>query len=270
MLWLLLACSPDPTPPPAAPPPPDPVTARVDDAHARLAATPGGQLLRAAIDAHGGLARWLAVDTLDFGFRYEAPGDPPRVIHTRSQVDVRRSRVRQEEHGGPLVFGFDGQRHWSAVEAPDFPVSTAFWALTPHYFVGMPFVLADPGTRHERLSGQTLDGAPVDAVKVTFDPGTGEAPDDHYVLLLDPETHHMRALRYIVSWPGRYEPGEHSPEKLLHYRDPVTVGGLRFATHYDGVTFDPATQTAGAPASTVTVHDIALTGPLPDAAFAGP
>ena len=221
MLWLLLACSPVDSPAPPATAPPDPVAPRVADATARLQATEGGRLLQAGIDAHGGLQRWLEVDTLSFTFRYVSPGDPPRRMHTRNQVDVRTSRVRQEEVGSDLVFGFDGQAHFASQPAPDFPTSTEFWALTPYYFVGMPFVLADPGTRHERLDGLVLDGAPVDAVKVTFAPGTGEAPDDYYVLYLDPDTHHMVGLRYVVSWPGRFDPGTHSPEKPLRHRAPV-------------------------------------------------
>lgn len=271
MIWLLLACSPaEPPPPQEVAPPPDPVVQRVDETHRRLAASEGGQLLRTALDAHGGLQRWLEVDTLAFTFRYEAPGDPPRLLHTRSQVDVRTSRVRQEQVGTDLSFGFDGSAYFVSEESPDFPTSTEFWALTPYYFVGMPFVLADPGTRHEKLDGLSLDGAPVDAVKVSYDPGTGEAPDDYYVLYLDPETHHMLALRYIVSWPGRFEPGTHSPEKLLRYRAPVTVGGLRFSTHYDGVKFDPETLTPGALASTVDVTDIQVGPALPDSAFSQP
>ncbi len=57
---------------------------------------------------------------------------------------------------------------------------------TPFYFFGMPFVFADPGAVHESLGRKSFQGQEYDAVRVTFQKGTGDTPDDFYLLYLDP------------------------------------------------------------------------------------
>jgi hypothetical protein len=131
----------------------------------------------------------------------------------------------------------------------------------------MPWVLADPGTRHERVADAPLDGEVMHRVKVTYDAGTGDAPDDYYVAWIDPEDHTLRALTYIVSSSEVFPDGGRSPEKRLTYLEPTTVDGLRFATRYEGFVLDDQGQPAQ-PASTVAVTDLALRVPVSDGDFA--
>lgn len=249
----------------AASAPREPSLVRAEATRAQLATTEGGRLLGQVIAAHGGLDRWYAVDTLRFTFDYRPPGKPEARRHTVNTVHVPTSRVRQEQVGGEAVLGWDGEQAWIAPDASAFPSPARFWALTPYYFVGMPFVLADPGTVHERLADGELDGSPVERVKVRFEAGTGDAPDDYYIVHADPQTHEMRALTYIVSSPVLFADGGKSPEKLLSWLDPVSVGGLRFASRYQGTEVSTGTPTA-----TVHITEIAIDIPVDDAVFAPP
>jgi len=256
---LLLACATD-NPSPAPP------ATRAEAAYARLEGTEGGRLLRQSIDAHGGLDAWYDAGGLRFTFAYVPAGKPEAIRHTVNLVDIETSRVRQEQVGGESVLGWDGEQAWIAPSEDAFPSSPRFWALTPYYFVGMPWVLADPGTRHERLEDAPLAGETMTRVKVSYDPGTGDAPDDYYVAWLDPEDHTLRALTYIVSSPEVFPDGGHSPEKRLTYLRPVTVDGLQFAQRYEGFILD-VTGRRTAPASTVTITDIEVHVPVSDATF---
>jgi hypothetical protein len=112
------------------------------------------------------------------------------------------------------------------------PTNARFWSLTPYYFVGVPFVLADPGVQHAMEGTMTFEDKTYDLVRITFASGTGDAPDDFYVMLLDPDTHHVRGVRYVVSYPGFYPDGGHSPEKLMMYDGEQTIGGITFAETY--------------------------------------
>lgn len=226
--------------PPAAGPIPEAwVQARVAAAAERLSASEAGRLIAASIDAHGGLATWLRPGTVQFEFDYRPLGQPERRMHTRSDVDLWRARARQEEladdedDGAEATFGWDGEQAWIVPDADAFPATARFWSTTPYYFIGIPFVLADPGARYERLEDAQLDGVVHRLVKVGYETGTGDSPDDYYILYLHPETHRVAAIRYIVSFPGRFAPGEHSPEKLMRYGEFTEVDGLWLARHFD-------------------------------------
>ncbi|MCA9573972.1 MAG: hypothetical protein R3B40_28425 [Polyangiales bacterium] len=250
------------------------VEARVDEARARMQADPAGALVWATIEAHGGLATWLARSTVSFEFDYKPLAQPERRMHTRNQVDHWSAHARQTEldggAGAEATLGWDGRRAWITPEADAFPSSARFWSLTPYYFVGMPFVAADPGTRYERLTDASLDGTVYQLVKLTYGEGVGDAPDDYYILYLHPETHHLAALRYVVSFPGFFPEGGHTPEKLMRYTDPTEVDGLRFAQRLDTSSWDLEAGMPGEIVTEIYVSDIALGQKWPAALFAPP
>ena len=250
------------------------VNRRVSEARGRLESSEAGTLIWQAIEAHGGLARWLQAGTLTFGFDYRPIGAPERRMHTRQHVDLWRARaVHEELEGGAgdlARFGWDGERSWITPDAAAFPSPARFWSLTPYYFVGMPFVVADPGAQYERLPGAELDGQPYDLVKITYDPGTGDSPDDYYVLYLHPESHELAALRYVVAYPGFFPEGGHTPEKIMRYTDLHEVDGLRFAGTLDTYAWDGEAATPGAKVTEITVDDIVMAEPIPADRFAPP
>jgi hypothetical protein len=274
-LLSLLACvRPPPVaddPGPASPPPEPTVQQRTE---ARLASTAGGRLLQEAIDGHGGLEPWLQSGSLTFTFDYAPIGAPEKRRYTRNQVNLRSRHAVQEElgPGADARLGWDGTEAWITPGPDAFPSSARFWATTPFYFVGLPWVLADEGTVHTVLEDTVVpltgEERPLPTVKVTYEPGTGDAPDDFYVLHLHPDTHQILAVRYIVSFPDYFPDGGHSPEKILRWSGHTTVDGLVFATHYDSHVWNDGTP--GERTTTVAIDDLALGPPLPDASFRRP
>ena len=247
--------------------PADWVEGRAAEASARLEATPAGRLIARAIEAHGGLRTWLSAGTIAFTFDYQPLEQPQRRMNTRSRVDLWRSRAVQKEmgEGADARLGWNGRQSWIVPNAAAFPTPARFWATTPYYFVGMPFVLADPGVRFEQLADAELDGQSYNLVKATFEPGTGDSPDDYYILYLHPETAHLAALRYIVAYPGFFKDGGHTPEKLMRYGEQKTVQGLRFAHRLD--TFSWGEAGIGPRVTEITVADITLGETISAAAF---
>jgi len=281
-LCALAACATPPSDPllPAprtvSAPEPSWVSERVATAHAHLDASEGGKLLRKAIDAHGGLGAWLSPGTVQFDFHYLPEGKPERLMYTRNQLDTWSVRAAQTELGpaADATLGWDGQSAWVSPGPEAFPSPARFWATTPYYFVGIPFVLADPGT-HYQLEGSfhLVDpaGGSVDtvAVRVTYEPGTGEAPDDFYVVHLDPSTFRLVALRYIVTSPTIHPDGGRGSETILFYRDlQPTDGGPVVARHYDG--FFWRDGAAGERKSTVEITNVSLGAPIAMDAFSPP
>ena len=245
------------------------VAARVGDARARMTSK-GALIVARAIEAHGGLTKWLSSGTIAFTFNYQPLGNPARQMHTRSRVDLWRSRAIQQElgEGADARLAFDGKLAWITPGPKAFPTPARFWATTPYYFVGMPFVLADPGVRFEQLEDLTLDGRTYHAVKATYAPGTGDSPDDYYILYVDTQTFQVGALRYIVAYPGFFKKGKHTPEKLMRYTDFTAVDGLQFAGRLD--TYEYGEAGPGKKVTSISVSDVKLGESIPGSDFEAP
>lgn len=250
----------------------DAVAERVDDARSRLATSEAGQLVWQSIEAHGGLETWLRQGTLAFDFNYRPLGHPTQVRYTRQRVDLRSARAVHEElgDGADARFGWDGEQAWMLPGPDAFPSSARFWALTPYYFLGMPFVLGDPGVQLELLPDAEVDGTSYRLVKVTYEAGTGDSPDDYYIVYLHPETHRLAMLRYVVSFPGFFADGGHTPEKLMRYTDMTTVNGLDIASRLDTFSWDAETQTPGPLVTEIIVSEVSFGQPIPITDFQAP
>lgn len=237
------------------------VTARIASANERLGSSEAGKVVLQSIQAHGGLEKWFSAP-VGFRFDYDSLVGGPK-IDTFQVIDTQSSRarhvlVKDDQHafdGTGAEFGWTGTQAWSTKLPETFQGNPRFWSLTPYYFVGMPFVLADPGVKLTQEADAELDGVNCSVVRVTFDAGVGDAPDDYYVVYFDKETHVLKGLRYIVTYRGFFKDGGHSPEKLMKYTDHKTFGGLVIATRYPTYKWDPAIAKVGDK-----VTDIALSG----------
>ncbi len=209
------------------------VTRRVDNAKSKLTASPAGKIVWQAMEAHGGLARWYANGPLTFRFNYQPlDGGTPR--DTYQAIDTWSSKARHFQVGDSTSqFGWDGENAWvAAKDSTVFPYNTRFWSLTPYFFAAQPFVLDGQGVNLELLPQKEHQGKLQDVVRVTFDEGTGDAPDDYYILYFDTESHTLSVIRYIVSYPGYFKKGEHLPEKLMQLEGEQQVEGILFPKRY--------------------------------------
>ncbi len=109
-----------------------------------------------------------------------------------------------------------------------------FDMFTWTYFFGMPYKLNDPGTKWELGNNKSLDGVEHQTAKLTFEPGTGDAPDDWYVIYTDPTNNSLKAAAYIVSFgsDGDTSKAEADPH-AIHYKDFILVDGIPFATKWE-------------------------------------
>jgi hypothetical protein len=285
---LAAACSSPPAPPPPGPaeapatapevpeapedagPIPTPWAAeRLRAAERRMAASEGGRLVARAIEAHGGLLAWYEAGTVELEFDY-APRSGEDRRHTFQRLDLWRARAHHEEVDGDATFGWDGEEAWIAPDAEAFPSPARFWALTPHYFFAIPFVLADEGVRYEVLEDAAFDGVDHRLVKITYEAGTGDAPDDYYVVYLHPETHRVAALRYVVSYPGFFPEGGHTPEKLMRYEALEEEAGLLVPHALPTFAFDAVAGTIGERVTDITITRVRFGETYPAALFARP
>lgn len=209
------------------------VDGRVNKAKEKLGTSEAGEIVWNAMEAHGGLDRWYANGPLSFRFNYQ-PLDGKTARDSYQTVDTWSNRaVHTSATDSTAHFGWTGEQAWvKAKDSTAFEYDTKFWALTPLYFYGQPFVLNGEGVNLELLPEVTYKQQKQDVVKVTFDAGTGDAPDDYYILYFSKESHKLVAIRYIVSYPEYFKDGGHAPEKFMEVMGENTVNGILFPTSY--------------------------------------
>lgn len=209
---------------------------RAADGVARLkAAGPAGAIVLRGIERHGGLEAWFAGRAIAFDYTYDPTERPPAGTHQTIDLLASRAYHRIIEPGAGR-FAFNGERAWILHEKPGFGAPPRFWSLTPYYFVSLPFVAGDPGVKLQVVDDDPAAAGlpPADVVKLTYEAGTGDAPDDYYVLYFAKDDGRLLACRYIVSYgPMMKKRGiAHTPEKILVYSDFEKVGPLTLAkTH---------------------------------------
>lgn len=206
---------------------------RVVSAKTRLESSAAGKIVWDAMEAHGGLKNYFQNGPLSFRFDY-VPKDGSTRRYTDQTIDTWSNKAR---HWSPEdrtnSFGWDGQDAWKKVkDSTAFPFDMRFWALTPYYFLAQPFILDGEGVHLEKLADKTYKDIVYNAIKVTFAAGTGDAPDDYYVLYFGKEDHKLAVIRYIVSYPQYFPEGGHSPEKLMEIKGTTIVDGIELATGY--------------------------------------
>lgn len=243
---------------------------RVGEAYNRLEATEGGRQLLETIGAHGGLAAWYAAGPLEFRFRYGLQREEPgAMIDSVQQVDTWRGYAAHHLHGDPNVrFGWSEQGAWQTASDEEIGTNPRFWALTPYYFAGIPWVLADPGVELGAPGEALVEGERLITLRASFGEDVGDAPDDYYVLLIDPESEQVRGVRYVVSYPGFYEEGSHSPEKILFYEDLRETEGLIFARRFRSYLWTEGAP--GEPSAHADIPALRFVPELQEAAFAPP
>ena len=208
------------------------VNERVAKAQQRLNTSEVGKLVWQAIEAHGGLNRWFSNGPLAFQFNYQPlDGNTPR--NTYEVADYWSARTRHERIDTLGEYGWTGKQAWVRPADANVPYNTRFWSLTPYYFVGIPFVLADEGINFELLGEQTYQERIYDEVKITFGENVGDAPDDYYVVYIDKETKQVDVTRYIVSYPGYFPDGGRTPEKFMEWTGHQTIDGITLATGFN-------------------------------------
>lgn len=190
------------------------------------------QIARRMIDAHGGMAKWKSAPTVSFEDTWEGEAASHTVVEQgsrRAYIDIPTTGARSS---------WDGERAWSENWKSGAP--PRFMALLNYYFVNLPWLTEDPGVVLEPPGRAKLAKDPVEyvTIRMTFEAGTGDTPDDYYLLYIHPETHRLHACEYIVTYKAILPPGmKATPPHLLIYDDWTTIEGLTVPAHftiYDG------------------------------------
>ena len=143
-------------------------------------------------DAHGGLDNWNAMKSLEFTMK-KPNGDEI----TTTDLKNRKSLIEMPKH----TIGFNGEAVWlKNKDTATYKGNPRFYYNLMFYFYAMPFVLADDGIMYEDVAALEFEGKSYPGIKISYQSGVGESPEDEYILYYDPDTHKMEWLGYTVTY----------------------------------------------------------------------
>jgi len=171
--------------------------------------------LSKVFNAHGGLSLWKQMQTLKFTMP-EEDGTETTTVDLKS----RKSLIDMPNH----VLGYDGNEVWLlSKDTISFKGDPKFYNNLMFYFFSMPFVMADKGIHYSEAQPLTVDRKTYPGIKISFDSGIGESPNDEYLLYYDKDTYKLVWLSYTVTYFSKQKSTEFH---FMKYDNWQTVNGL--------------------------------------------
>ena len=190
------------------------------------------EVVESMIAAHGGMERWANAPAVSFEDEFKQ-GEATEGGVSRVTVEQGPRRAYIDFPDTEMRMAWNGEKAWS--ENWGAPMPPRFLALLNYYFLNLPWLTLDPGVHLGEPATARLWDEPTEyvTVKMTFDEGVGDTPDDYYILYIHPETHRLAATEYTVTYTSLLPEGvESTPPHILVFDEHETVGGLVVPTHY--------------------------------------
>ncbi|SNR16191.1 heat-shock protein Hsp90 [Tenacibaculum jejuense] len=152
--------------------------------------------------------------------------------------DYMKGTIMQETGGGKIkiikesgaVIIFDGTNVYGKGITTKAKAGARFDIFTWSYFLGLPYKLKDSGTVWSEFKKNTWGGNDLDTGKLAFESGTGDAPDDWYIIYKTKD-HVLEGAAYIVSFGKGKEAAEKEPH-AVKYNSYKTIEGIPFSTNW--------------------------------------
>lgn len=221
-----------------------------------VAAIPAGMGVARRIEAAHGKDAWTEKQAVACDIMVNYGG--AKMLAGSMTYETGRGRVRIVTDGGATLV-FDGERAWVSPSAAQVPM-IRFQLLTWPYFLAAPFKLRDPGTYLAPHGRRPLDGVTHVTALLTFDAGTGDSPDDWYVIYQDPATDRLAAVAYIVTYGTTVDEAQKEPHALV-YEDYRTIDGVALATRWVMYNWSLSEGAHGEPLGDVTLTNIRFVEP---------
>lgn len=171
----------------------------------------GIELLDKCIAAHGGMTLWKSFEGLEYNL-----DDNGKMVYQLTHLKDRRAYLKSKKY----EVGFDSEVAWAKPDALEVSgKSAAFYYNLDFYFIGVPFLLKDPGV-NAFYAGQTVvNDKTYETLKITFGADIGFTPEDIYYLYIDPSTYLLDILTYSISYIDKESAAVNSAKVYSEYRN---------------------------------------------------
>ncbi len=185
-------------------------------------------------DAIGGQAAWAAVPYIRFDFVAVKDGkELSRRAHWWDKMHSRE-RVEWKDKDGHAISAIvnlmdrtgksatDGKADADTLLAQHVKEAYEIW-VNDTYWLMMPFKLHDQGSHLTYVRTERGPGGPHDVLSLTFDPGIGLTPKDHYWLYINQKTHLLDRWEFLLQ-------GTKPPPQVATWENWQQAGPVRLST----------------------------------------
>ena len=143
-------------------------------------------------------------------------------------TDTNKLRINKKDGSAQV---FDGKQLY-VTPATANTQGARFGVFTWTYFFALPYKLADSGVNIElKDKMQMAEDQMMNAFKMTFDAGTGDAPDDYYMVYTN-DQNQMMGAGYIVTFGGTPTDKAEENAHAIVYENYKKVDGIPIATNW--------------------------------------
>jgi len=214
--------------------------------------------------AHG-IKAWNNKQALVFDLDVKFGGDD--MIQGTFAFELHGPRAMLQTAEGVNCY-FDGDDAW-VTNGSDDASMMRFHVLTWPWFIYAPMALEGENVHvTDPMPRPFKDGEDAPSVRVTFDPGTGDTPDDWYIFYQDPATKLLAGQAYIVTFGKTVEEANKEPHAIT-YSEFVKAGGGMIPTLWHFWHWSETEGVYGEPIGTATVTNLRFFEPTADS-FAVP
>ena len=165
-------------------------------------------------------------DAVSFDLQMTINGKP---ITATLTTKTNSGKMRLQYADGKTVV-FDGKKIWlNGLDATAYR-QARFDIFTWQYFFMAPFKMDDAGTNWQLLSDKILDNNDYARAKLTFRQGTGDTPNDWFVMHRNKATDFLEAMAYIMTFGSKSVSEAEKRPNGITYTDFTTIDGVPFAT----------------------------------------
>lgn len=170
---------------------------------------------------------FLSNEAIQFNLKLEF-GGTERINAQIKMLTNSSKGVITYANGAKIIFDRD-----KVFYSPTIPnaASVRFDAYTWSYFFLFPHKLSDPGTIWTAYTNSEKDNENYYTEKLTFTSGTGDAPDDWYVVYANATSNLIEKAAYIVTLQSDKEAAEKNPH-AIQYLDYKEISGIPIATKW--------------------------------------
>ena len=111
--------------------------------------------------------------------------------------------------------------------------SEKFGIYTYQYFFMAPYKFSDNGTVWTKMEDMEIAGEVTKRARLTFESGTGDAPDDWYIIHSDPTTNLVKYIGYIVTAGGTSIEEAEKNAHAIKYSNYKIVDGIPIAYKWE-------------------------------------
>lgn len=149
------------------------------------------------------------------------------------------SAIRVDKKDGPSTVMVDGNIYSDADSSKW--RSEQFGIYTYQYFFMAPYKFSDQGTVWKKLPKMKIEDRMLNRAQLTFETGTGDSPNDWYMVHSNPETNRVEYIGYIVTGGGTSIEEAEKNAHAIKYSDYQMVGGIPFAKKWEFFDYNKTT-----------------------------